>query len=87
MPGTMDAVSELNKQTCVVFRREKQERNYKQINPLRNSLLKSYKEVWRRIKGGSYFLNRKKKVNLYGNNPGVRRKLMLLGKGGGSWQS
>lgn len=72
----------------MVFRREKQKRNgdsnYKQINPLRNSLLKSYKEMWRKIKGGSYFLNIKKiRVNLYGNDLGVRRKLMLLGKGGG----
>lgn len=47
-------------------------------------MLKSYRGMWRKIKGVSYFKNKNKKANLSAdeNDLGVRGKLMLLAIGG-----
>lgn len=47
-------------------------------------MLKSYGEMWRKIKEGSYFLSKIKSDFLYAdeNDPGVKGKQMLLRKGG-----
>lgn len=47
-------------------------------------MLKSYREMQKKIKRGSYFKKYNKKVNLYANenDPGIRGKLILLEREG-----